>query len=66
METECTEDSILRITTENITLKQQVHQLTDGNQKLDDRLKAARSNVRFHERRIAELEVQLLDSTDRS
>ncbi|AXB43678.1 DUF6262 family protein [Amycolatopsis albispora] len=66
METECVEDSILRITTENTTLKQQVRQLTDDNQKLDDRLKAARSNVRFQDRRIAELEVQLLDSSDRS
>jgi chromosome segregation ATPase len=66
LETEWTEDSILRITTENATLKQQVRQLADNNQRLDDRLKAARSNVRFQDRRIAELEVQLLDPSDRS
>lgn len=66
LETEWAEGSIVRITTENTTLKQQVRQITHDNQKLDDRLKAARSNVRFQDRRIAELEVQLLDSSDRS
>lgn len=66
LETEWAEDSILRITTENTTLKQQLRQLTHDNQVLDDRLKAARSNVRFQDRRIAELEVQLLDPSDRS
>jgi hypothetical protein len=66
LETEWAEDSILRITTENTTLNQQVRQLANDNQTLDDRLKAARSNVRFQDRRIVELEVQLLDSSDRS
>lgn len=66
LETEWAEDSILRITTENTTLKQQVRQLTHDNQTLDDRLKAARSNVRFQDRRIAELEIQLLEPNDRS
>jgi hypothetical protein len=66
LETEWAEDSIVRITTENTTLKQQVLQLNHDNQTLDDRLKAARSNVRFQDRRIAELELQLLDPNDRS
>ncbi|MGW5644665.1 DUF6262 family protein [Saccharopolyspora sp. NPDC003752] len=61
LESEWSEDSILRITTENTTLKQQVRQLTHDNQKLDERLKAARSNVRFQDRQIADLEMRLLD-----
>jgi len=61
LETEWTDDSIQRITTENTTLKQQVRQLHQENRQLDDRLQAARSNVRFQDRRIADLEVQLID-----
>jgi hypothetical protein len=32
-----------------------------ANRTLTDRLKAARSNLRFHNRRIADLEARLLD-----
>lgn len=61
LESEWTDDSIQRITTENATLKRRVRQLSQENQALDERLKAARSNVRFQDRRIADLEVQLMD-----
>jgi predicted RNase H-like nuclease (RuvC/YqgF family) len=61
LETEWTDDSIQRITTENTTLKQRVRQLSQENHELDERLKAARSNVRFQDRRIADLEVHLID-----
>jgi predicted RNase H-like nuclease (RuvC/YqgF family) len=61
LETEWTDESIQHITTENTTLKQQVRQLSQENLALGERLKAARSNVRFQDRRIAELEVQLID-----
>lgn len=59
LETEWTEDTIQRITTENVTLKQRVRQLTTDNRTLDERLKAARSNLRFQDRRVADLEAQI-------
>ncbi len=49
------------IATENTTLKQRVRQLTQDNRTLEDRLEAARSNNRFADRRIAQLEAQLLE-----
>jgi hypothetical protein len=64
LETEWTDESIQRITTENTTLKQRVRELTQENHELNERLKAARSNVRFQDRRIAELEVKLIDPVE--
>lgn len=43
----------------NTTLKQRVRLLTTDNRTLDERLKAARSNLRFQDRRLADLEAQL-------
>lgn len=60
LEAEWTQDAIQHITTQNTTLKQQVRQLTAENRTLTERLKAARSNLRFQDRRIAELETQIL------
>jgi outer membrane murein-binding lipoprotein Lpp len=60
-ETGWTPQAIGQITTENTTLKQRVRQLTQDNRALQERLQAARSNVRFADRRIAQLEAQLLD-----
>lgn len=54
-------DGVQRLTSENTTLKQRIRQLDETNQALDERLKAARSNTRFLDRRIADLETQLLD-----
>ncbi|MCX4859221.1 DUF6262 family protein [Streptomyces canus] len=61
LEAEWTEEAIQRITTENTTLKQRVRQLTADNRRLDERLKAPRSNLRFQDRRIADLEARLAD-----
>jgi predicted RNase H-like nuclease (RuvC/YqgF family) len=61
-----TEETIQRITTENTTLKQRVQQLTTDNRTLDERLKAGRSNIRFQDRRIADVEAQLADPTPRT
>ncbi|WP_406307110.1 hypothetical protein OHA61_38890 [Streptomyces sp. NBC_00885] len=55
--------AIQRITAENTTLKQRVRQLTTDNRTLEERLKAARSNLRFQDRRVAGLEVKLVDPT---
>ena len=60
-ERELTDDTIQRINSETTTLKQSVRQLTVGNRTLEERLEAARSNVRFADRRIAQLEAQLTE-----
>lgn len=65
LEAEWTEESLQRVTTENTTLKQRVRQLTGDNRTLDERLTAARSNLRFQDRRIADLEAQLADARTR-
>jgi hypothetical protein len=49
-----------RLSTENATLKQRIHDLTNGQRTLEERLQAARSNNRFLDKRIADLEAQLL------
>lgn len=59
LETEWTEETTQRITTENTTLKQRVRQLTTDNRTLTERLTAARSNLRFQDRRLASLEAQI-------
>ncbi len=56
-----TVDGLKRITTENTALKQRVRLLTTDNRTLNERLKAARSNLRFQDRRIADLEGRLVE-----
>jgi Family of unknown function (DUF6262) len=48
-----------RLTTENTTLRQRVRELASESKTLAERLEAARSNSRFADRRIAQLEAQL-------
>jgi hypothetical protein len=55
------EDTLQRITSENTTLKQRIRQLAQDNRALEERLQAARSNIRFQDRRIAQLEAKLID-----
>lgn len=62
-EREFTQDAFQRIITENSTLKQRIRQLTADNRTLGERLEAARSNVGFADRRIAQLEAQLTDAS---
>lgn len=59
LEAEWTQEAVQRITTENTTLKQRVRQLTADNRAFDERLKAARSNLRFQDRRVADLEARI-------
>ncbi|MFF2721373.1 hypothetical protein [Streptomyces sp. NPDC058011] len=56
-----TEEAIQRITAENTNLKQRVRQLTTDTRTLDERLKAARSNLRFQDRHVADLEARIAD-----
>jgi len=58
-EAEWTQADVQRITTENTSLKQRVRTLTCDNRTLDEKLKAARENLRFHDKRIADLEAQI-------
>ena len=59
LESEWTQEAIQRIITENTTLKQRVRTITAGNRVLEEKLKGARENLRFHDKRIADLEAQL-------
>jgi len=59
LEAEWTQEAIQRTTTENTTLRQRVRQLAQDNRALEERLRAARSNLRFQDRRLADLEAQL-------
>ncbi len=59
LQSEWTQENIQRITAENTTLKQRVRTLTADNRALDEKLRAARENLRFHDKRIADLEAQL-------
>ncbi|MGW3974189.1 hypothetical protein ACWEFD_33470 [Streptomyces ardesiacus] len=54
-------DSVQHLTTENATLKRRVDQVTREHRILRERLEGARSNLRFAEKRIADLEIQLLE-----
>ncbi|MFF0630858.1 DUF6262 family protein [Streptomyces sp. NPDC004296] len=62
LESEWSEETVQRITTENTTLKQRARQLSAENRALEERLQAARSNLRFQDRRVADLEAQIADS----
>lgn len=60
-EQEWSSETVSRIATENTTLKQRVRQLGDENHTLTERLHAARSNTRFQDRHIAQLEAELIE-----
>ena len=53
--------SVQATLTENTTLKRRVQQLTQDNRALQERLEGTRSNLRFAEKRIADLQAQVLE-----
>ncbi|MFI1408780.1 DUF6262 family protein [Streptomyces sp. NPDC020707] len=55
-------ESVQKLTTENTTLKRRIQQVTQEHRKLQERLEGARTNLRFADKRIADLELQLLES----
>jgi AcrR family transcriptional regulator len=55
-------DDVERLTAENATLKQRLRDLSASSCTLEGRLQAARSNNRFLDKRIADLEAQLLNA----
>ncbi|MEU4955714.1 DUF6262 family protein [Streptomyces lavendulae] len=54
-------ESVQALTVENTTLKRRVQQLAQEHRALQERLEGARSNLRFAERRIADLEARVLE-----
>jgi chromosome segregation ATPase len=63
LENDLPEDGIARTITENHTLRVQVRQLTQDNRRLEERLAGARDTNRFLDKRIADLETQVLAAT---
>jgi polyhydroxyalkanoate synthesis regulator phasin len=64
LQAEYTQDTVQRITTESATLKRRVRELADDNRGLSEKLQAARSNNRFLDKRVADLEAELLAAVD--
>lgn len=54
-------ESVQQLLTENTTLKRRLNLVTQEHRSLQERLKGARSNLRFTEKRVADLEVELLE-----
>jgi hypothetical protein len=61
LELDLPEDAVQRLVTENTTLKQQIRALTTEVGNLAERLASARSNNRSQDKKIADLQAQLLD-----
>lgn len=59
-------EAVQALTTENTTLKHRVQQLTREHRALQERLEGARSNLRFANKRVADLEAQLLEKNQPS
>ncbi|GAO06669.1 hypothetical protein TPA0598_01_10400 [Streptomyces lydicamycinicus] len=55
-------ESVQALNVENTTLNRRVQQLTREHRSLQERLEGARSNLRFAEKRIADLEAQILEA----
>lgn len=53
------EDTTQRVAAENATLRQRARQLAQENRAIEEKLQAARSNNRFLDKRIAQLEAEL-------
>ncbi|MEU9391472.1 DUF6262 family protein [Streptomyces sp. NPDC048324] len=54
-------ESVQQLTSANTTLKRRLQQVTQEHRKLQERLEGARTNLRFADKRIADLEAQLLE-----
>ena len=63
LQSEYTEDTVQRVAAESSNLKRRVRELTDDNRALTDKLQAARTNNRFLDKRISNLEAELLELT---
>ncbi|MFF9104799.1 DUF6262 family protein [Streptomyces rubrogriseus] len=66
LQTEWSQEDITRIITDNGALKKQVRELSAQSKSLTSKLAAARENIRFADKRIADLEVRLADASQLS
>lgn len=55
-------DSVQALISDNTTLKRRVHVITQEHCKLQERLEGARSTLRFSDKRIADLEAELVEA----
>ncbi|WP_405750160.1 DUF6262 family protein [Streptomyces sp. NBC_00012] len=63
LRSEWSQEDVARIITDNGNLKRRIRELTAEGKSLTGKLSAARENVRFADKRIADLEVQLTERT---
>lgn len=63
LEARWSDESVTRLVEQNAQLGQRVQQLSQDQRQMEERLQAARTNNRFQDRRIAQLEAQLLEHT---
>ncbi|AQU66302.1 DUF6262 family protein [Streptomyces niveus] len=63
LRSEWSQEDVARIITDNGNLKRRIRELTAEGKSLTGNLSAARENVRFADKRIADLEVQLIERT---
>jgi hypothetical protein len=54
-------ESVQQLTTANTTLKRRLQQVMQEHRQLQERLEGARTNLRFADKRIADLEAQILE-----
>ncbi|GGT71835.1 hypothetical protein GCM10010207_82400 [Streptomyces atratus] len=54
-------ESVQQLITENTTLKRRLQLVTQEHRSFQERLEGAHSNLRFSDKRIADLEAQLLE-----
>ncbi|MGW6355949.1 hypothetical protein ACWFR5_12190 [Streptomyces sp. NPDC055092] len=62
MSTPWQDRDVVRIMTEHAALSRKVQELNGEKRSLQDRLNASRDNSRFADRRIAELEAELIET----
>ncbi|MFJ3037133.1 MULTISPECIES: hypothetical protein [Streptomyces] len=55
------DESVTHLVEQNAQFQQRVQQLSQDLRQVEERLQAARTNNRFQDRRIAQLEAQLLE-----
>ncbi|MGW6736270.1 hypothetical protein [Streptomyces sp. NPDC055013] len=66
LQTEWSQEDITRIITDNGALNKQVRELSAPSKSLTSKLAAARENIRFADKRIADLEVRFADASQLS
>jgi len=64
LRSEWTQEDIARIVTDNGALRRQVRDLSTENKSLASKLSAARQNLRFTDKRLAELEAQVVEQSE--